>query len=325
MNLKDNDFTRLPSRLSEWSCLPLLLQGHEAIPLDYTLGEGGWLLYGKNLDKAALVHYQGLLDMPLVVQGAWHVADYQVVQFAGQYSVSAADIADKLGWDTAALSALPSLRSPGLLVMDMDSTAIQIECIDEIATLAGTGPQVAEVTERAMRGELDFAQSLRQRVATLQGADSQILDQVLADLPLMPGLTALVQQLQTCGWQVAIASGGFTYFAEHLQRLLGLCHVEANVLGICDNLLTGDVEGEIVDAERKAVVLRQLADQYQIPLTNTVGIGDGANDLKMLHAAGLGIAFHAKPTVQAQAQVVIRHADLLGVLCILSASIGRSL
>ncbi|MGL5007070.1 MAG: phosphoserine phosphatase [Plesiomonas sp.] len=323
--MKDYDFTQLPSCLSEWSCFPLLLQGHESVSCDYTLGEGEWLLYGKNLDKSVLAAYLLQLNRPVVIQKAWHVEEYQIVQFAGQYLAHAAQLADQFKLDTARLHMLPSLHTPGLLVMDMDSTAIQIECIDEIATLAGTGPQVAEVTERAMRGELDFAQSLRQRVATLRGAPHQILEHVLADLPLMPGLTALVQQLQNCGWQVAIASGGFTYFAEHLQRQLGLCHVEANVLGISDNLLTGEVEGRIVDAERKATVLCELAERYQIPLTNTVGIGDGANDLKMLHAAGLGIAFHAKPTVQAQAQVVIRHADLLGVLCILSASIGHSL
>lgn len=206
------------------------------------------------------------------------------------------------------------LSEPGLLVMDMDSTAIQIECIDEIAKLAGVGQQVAAVTARAMNGELDFAMSLRERVAALKGAKSSILAQVLADLPLMPGLTSLVDTLLARNWRVVIASGGFTYFTNALQQQLKLSATFANELAIVDGVLTGEVMGDIVDAKRKAQVVTQQAETYQIPASQTVAIGDGANDLPMLAVAALGVAFHAKPVVQAQAKVAIRHGSLLQLL-----------
>ena len=209
------------------------------------------------------------------------------------------------------------LSEPGVLVMDMDSTAITIECIDEIAKLAGTGEQVAAVTAAAMRGELDFAESLRQRVATLAGAPESVLAQVLAQLPLMPGLAELVDTLQQRQWSVAIASGGFTYFTKALQQQLGLTATFANELEINQGVLTGQVVGAIVDANTKATVVGRLAAQRQIPRSQTVAIGDGANDLPMLAEAGLGVAFHAKPLVQAKASHAIRQGSLLQLLYLL--------
>lgn len=213
------------------------------------------------------------------------------------------------------------LNQPGLLVMDMDSTAIQIECIDEIAMLAGVGEQVAAVTARAMNGELDFAQSLRQRVAALAGAPESVLADVLQELPLMPGLTTLVSHLQARQWQVVIASGGFTYFTDALKQRLGLTATYANVLEIADGKLTGKVLGAIVDAKRKAEVVAEVAAEYQIPHTQTVAIGDGANDLPMLAKAALGVAFHAKPKVQAQAKAAIRQGSLLQLLYLLDPAL----
>jgi phosphoserine phosphatase len=210
-----------------------------------------------------------------------------------------------------------TLAQPGLLVMDMDSTAITIECIDEIAELAGVGAQVAAVTARAMNGELDFAASLIQRVATLKGAPQSVLEQVASALPLMPGLTSLVSWLQQQGWKVAIASGGFTYFTELLQQRLGLCATFANVLEIDGGILTGRVVGDIVDASTKARVVHQLAEQFGITVGQTVAIGDGANDLPMLHTAALGVAFHAKPKVQAAVSARINHGSLLQLLYLL--------
>jgi phosphoserine phosphatase len=209
------------------------------------------------------------------------------------------------------------LQQPGVLVMDMDSTAIQIECIDEIAKLAGVGEQVAAVTARAMNGELDFAQSLRQRVATLKDAPETILKQVLDAVPLMPGLEALVTFLQQHQWQVVIASGGFTYFTEALKQRLQLTATFANQLEIIDGKLTGQVLGAVVDAQTKADVVQQIASQYNIPSSQTVAIGDGANDLPMLAVAALGVAFHAKPKVQAQAKAAIRQGSLLQLLYLL--------
>lgn len=211
----------------------------------------------------------------------------------------------------------PTLSQPGLLVMDMDSTAIQIECIDEIAALAGVGEQVASVTARAMNGELDFAQSLTERVATLKDAPQQILQQVLDKLPLMPGLTELVAHLKAQQWQVAIASGGFTFFTDALKQQLGLTATFANVLEISNGRLTGKVLGDIVDANTKARVVGQLRSEFNLAPSQTVAIGDGANDIPMLNAAALGVAFHAKPKVQAQAKAAIRQGSLLQLLYLL--------
>lgn len=245
-----------------------------------------------------------------------------MIRLAGSLTPRATRLAHEAGLDVAPLGKIPHLRTPGLLVMDMDSTAIQIECIDEIAKLAGTGELVSEVTERAMRGELDFTASLRQRVATLKDADASILLQVRDALPLMPGPRSWCS-LETLGWKVAIASGGFTFFAEYLRDKLHLDAVFANELEIRDGKLTGNVLGDIVDAKYKANTLRKLAEKYEIPTAQTVAIGDGANDLPMIKAAGLGIAYHAKPKVNEQAEVTIRHADLMGVFCILSGSMNQ--
>ncbi|HKS32489.1 MAG TPA: phosphoserine phosphatase [Enterobacteriaceae bacterium] len=313
----------LPDDVSQWPGLPLSLSGDEVMPLDYHAGRSGWLLYGRQLDKSRLTQYQRKLGAAMVIVSAWDVDDYQVLRLAGSLTPRATRLAHDAGLDVVPLGKIPHLRSPGLLVMDMDSTAIQIECIDEIAKLAGTGEMVAEVTERAMRGELDFTASLRQRVGTLKGADANILQQVREKLPLMPGLTQLVLKLESLGWKVAIASGGFTFFADYLRDKLHLTAAVANQLEIMDGKLTGEVIGDIVDAQYKVNTLKKLAEQHEIPHAQTVAIGDGANDLPMIKAAGLGIAFHAKPKVNEKSEVTIRHADLMGVFCILSGSLNK--
>ncbi len=221
--------------------------------------------------------------------------------------------------DGAHVAELPSLSEPGLIVMDMDSTAIQIECIDEIARLAGVGEQVSAVTAAAMQGKLEFADSLRNRVALLKDAPVTILDTVAANMPLMPGLTLLVDGAKAANWKVAIASGGFTRFAGKLQQDLGLDHIEANNLETEGERLTGRVLGRIVDGRVKAETLQQLRERFAIPVAQCVAIGDGANDLPMLKLAGLGVAIHAKPIVREQAQVAIRQLDLDAVLCLLQA------
>jgi phosphoserine phosphatase len=214
------------------------------------------------------------------------------------------------GIEAALLTQVPTLSEPGLLVMDMDSTTIEIECIDEIAKLAGVGAEVAEVTERAMQGELDFAQSLHQRVATLADSPDSILSDVAKNIPLMAGLENLITELKKHHWRIAIASGGFTYFADHLKDKLKLDAAFANTLEIIDGKLTGKVLGDVVDAQVKADSLAILSKEYQIPKNQTVAMGDGANDLVMMAAASFGVAFHAKPIVLEQADSTINQQGL---------------
>lgn len=315
-------YNDLPMEVEHWPALPLSLSGDEVMPLDYRAGHTGWLLYGRNLNKTLLSQFQRRLFIPLVVVASWRVDDYRVIRLAGMLPKRAKKIADEFKLDIAQLGhSLPQLMQPGLLVMDMDSTAIQIECIDEIAKLAGVGEQVSAITERAMRGEIDFTTSLRRRVATLKGQDAGILNLVLDKMPLMSGLESLVKRLQDLGWYIAIASGGFTYFANELRDRLNLIDVVANHLEIKNGKLTGKVTGTIVDAKYKARTLISLAEKLEIPNSQTVAVGDGANDLKMLQAASVGIAYHAKPKVFAKAKHAIRYADLMGIFCILSVSL----
>ena len=283
--------------------------------------KAGWIVFGHYLSPQQfddLDVYTG--DVTAIVD-AWKVGQYEVALMAGELTPQHEAILQTLELDYSQLKDIPDLTKPGLIVMDMDSTAIQIECIDEIAKLAGVGEEVSEITERAMQGELDFEQSLRQRVSKLEGADESILSQVRQSLPLMPDLGELVITLQKFGWKTAIASGGFTYFSDHLKQMLNLDHAESNQLEIINGKLTGNVLGDVVSAQTKAEILVQLAEQYQVEVHNTIAVGDGANDLVMMDAAGLGVAYHAKPKVEQQAQSAVRYVGLGGVLCILSAQL----
>ena len=279
-----------------------------------------FVLYSDKLNFTTLQSFQQKCGENFLCFATWNVLHNTVVLLKGNWKAEWIGIAHELALDIAPLNFHASLKQAGLLVMDMDSTAIQIECIDEIAKLAGTGDMVSAITERAMRGELDFSQSLRQRVATLKDAPEGILQEVKQHLPLMPGLVETVKELKNHGWKVAIASGGFTYFAEVLQQKLGLDFIAANQFEIIDGKLTGNVQGAIVDAQYKAQTLQQLAQQFNIATENTVAIGDGANDLAMMQVADVGVAYHAKPKVQQLAQVIVNFTDLTALLCILSAN-----
>lgn len=214
---------------------------------------------------------------------------------------------------------LPLLKQRGLLVMDMDSTAIQIECIDELAVLAGVGDEVAAVTASAMRGELDFEQSLRLRVSKLANADAAIIDTLCKNLPLMPGLTASLAELQINQWKVVVASGGFMPFVNHLMHQLKLDAAFANELVIEDGKLTGYVSGDVVDAQYKATVIGKCAQKWQIETGQIVAIGDGANDIPMIQAADLGIAFHGKPKLINAANLAVNKLDLRALVFCLQA------
>ncbi|MFC3031927.1 phosphoserine phosphatase SerB [Pseudoalteromonas fenneropenaei] len=212
----------------------------------------------------------------------------------------------------------PTILQPGLLVMDMDSTAITIECIDEIARLANVYDEVAAVTKAAMAGQLAFSESLYQRVAKLKGIELSLLDTIRFDLPLMPGITELCARLKQHGWRLAIASGGFTLFAEQLREVLQLDDVVANELEFDGSELSGRVLGAVVDAEKKRETLAALRTKYAIPNGQTVAMGDGANDLLMMAEAALGVAVHGKEKVVTEADAAICHGSLTQLLYLLS-------
>ena len=279
-----------------------------------------FILYGIKLDMTKLEKFQQKCGQNFHIFDVWMVEQNIVVLLKGQWFANFLNFAHDVEVDIAKLDFSPKLSQAGLLVMDMDSTAIQIECIDEIAKLAGVGELVSAITESAMRGELDFEQSLRRRVGTLKGAPESILQQVRENLPLMPGLVETIQTLQKYGWKTAIASGGFTYFADYLKALLQLDFAASNQFDIEDGKLTGLVKGDVVDAQYKAKTLQHLLGEYGIDSQHSIAIGDGANDLAMMNVAGLGVAFHAKPKVQQQAQIVVNFADLTALLCLLSAN-----
>jgi phosphoserine phosphatase len=206
-------------------------------------------------------------------------------------------------------------RMRRLICFDMDSTLIQTECIDELAERAGVGAEVRAITESAMRGEIDFKESFTRRVALLKGLDASVMQEIADKMPITEGVDRLISVLKTCGYKIAILSGGFTFFGEYLQKRYGIDYVYANELEIDDNgKLTGNFIGEIVDGRRKADLLKLIAQMEKVNMAQTIAVGDGANDLPMLSEAGLGIAFHAKPRVVANARQAINTIGIDGVL-----------
>lgn len=211
-------------------------------------------------------------------------------------------------------------RNRRLVAFDMDSTLIQVEVIDELAKRAGVGKQVSAITERAMRGEIEFKESLTQRVALLKGLPESALAEVAATLKLTDGTERLISTLKKLGYKTAILSGGFTYFGRALQRRLGFDYVFSNDLEIEDGILTGNLASDIVDGERKAALLASIAQHEGFSLEQTIAVGDGANDLPMLSIAGLGIAFRAKPIVKESAKQSLNTHGLDGILYLMGLS-----
>jgi phosphoserine phosphatase len=208
-------------------------------------------------------------------------------------------------------------RNRRLVAFDMDSTLIEAEVIDELAAAAGVGEQVAEITERAMRGEIDFTESFHERVALLKGLNGDVLQEIAERLPVTEGAERLIRNLKSLGYTTVILSGGFNYFGNYLKDKLGIDYVFANELDMEDGVVTGKVTGTVVDGNRKAQLLREIAEKEGIRLEQTIAVGDGANDLPMLSIAGLGIAFRAKPLVQESAKQSISTLGLDGVLYLL--------
>ena len=222
--------------------------------------------------------------------------------------------AQELGIDIAFQRESIFRRNRRLFAFDMDSTLIQGEVIDELAKMAGVGDRVAGITESAMRGEIEFQESFRRRVALLKGLPEERVLELIGRIPLAEGAEQLIRTLKVLGYKTAILSGGFTFFARHLEERFGVDYVHANTLEITDRLVTGEVSGAIVDGAAKADLLRQIAARERISLEQVVAVGDGANDLPMLNLAGMGIAFRAKPLVRKSADHSLTHLGLDGLL-----------
>jgi phosphoserine phosphatase len=275
------------------------------------------VVQGPAISMAHLTHIHGLVGgYTQFAQVAEH-AYYLPVAEDEYLEVKAFCASEQI--DCALVADAHRLQKFGLCVMDMDSTLISIECIDEIADMMNIKPQVAEITEAAMRGELDFSASLRKRVALLKGLPEQALQQVIAErLRFNPGVQHWIATCKQHGIKTMVVSGGFTVFANHVQQALGLDYAVSNTLEIADGKLTGQVLGEIVDAQRKADELIRLRDQLGLNATQTIAIGDGANDLKMMSVAEVGVAYHAKPVVQQQARYALNIVGLDGVANLLT-------
>lgn len=224
------------------------------------------------------------------------------------------DLASKLQMDFSFQEDNMYRRMRRLICFDMDSTLIETEVIDELAKYHGVGEKVKEITERAMRGEIDFNESFSERVALLKGLDASVMPSIAQNLPITEGVDRLMHVLKKTGYKIAILSGGFTYFAEYLQHKYNIDYVYANELEIENGKLTGRYLGEIVDGKRKAELLKLIAQVEKVDIAQTIAVGDGANDLLMLGVAGLGIAFHAKPKVVANADQSINTIGIDGVL-----------
>jgi phosphoserine phosphatase len=275
------------------------------------------VVQGSTITFSHLAHIHQLcatsVQFTQIAQNAYYLANQvtpleSVMLFCSEQKIDCAYVQD-----------IHLLKNYGLCVMDMDSTLISIECIDEIADMVGIKPQIAEITERAMLGELDFAQSLRERVALLKGLKESDLKRVLNErLQLNPGAVEWIAACKANNITTLLVSGGFTFFAERVKAMLNLDFAVSNTLEIIDGKLTGKVLGDIVDAQTKADELVKLRDQLGLSSAQTIAIGDGANDLKMMSVAGIGIAYHAKPVVQTQATYALNFIGLDGVSYLLS-------
>jgi phosphoserine phosphatase len=276
------------------------------------------VVQGQAITMAHLTHIHRLVGGSAQFTQIGEYAYYLPLQHDKIDEVQAFCMEQKI--DVALVPDVQRLNKFGMCIMDMDSTLIAIECIDEIADMMNLKPQISAITEAAMRGELDFAASLTKRVALLKGLHENALQRVIDErLKLNPGVLSWIEACKSNNIKTMVVSGGFTYFANHVKELLGLDYAISNTLEIVDGKLTGHILGDIVDAERKAQELIKLRDQLGLNAEQTIAIGDGANDLKMMAAAGVGIAYHAKPVVQAQATYALNHVGLDGAIYLLTA------
>lgn len=270
------------------------------------------VIQSPRLDNRELQELANLAGASNIQQPSPDVARLEAADPASRDAISAC--CQTLGYDFAFVDGSLKLADFGLLVSDMDSTLITIECIDEIADMQGIKPQVAAITERSMRGELDFSASLRERVSLLAGLPESALEKVYQErLQLSPGAEQLLARCKENGIRFMLVSGGFTFFTERLKQQLGLDYAYANQLEVMDGKLTGRVVGDIVDAAAKQRLLIEKRSELGLRADQVIAMGDGANDLLMLGEAGVGVAYRAKPVVQAKADVAINIVGLDGV------------
>jgi phosphoserine phosphatase len=277
------------------------------------------ILQGPTADAALLAQIAQLAKPQATTAIHAHALRCDGFEFTPELKASVEAAAEAAGVDATFIDAERNLADFKLVAMDMDSTLITIECIDEIADMQGLKPQVSAITEAAMRGELDFAESLKRRVALLEGLPVEALGRVYEErLRISLGGEAMLEAVKAAGLKTLLVSGGFTFFTERLQTRLGLDYVHANVLEAEGGVLTGRVVGGIVDAEEKKRTVQRVCDELGIDTRQAIVMGDGANDLKMMGIAGLSLAFRAKPVVRAQADVALNFTGLDGLLAILS-------
>ncbi|MFY9865181.1 MAG: phosphoserine phosphatase SerB [Trebonia sp.] len=290
--------------------LHVTVLGHPLQPDAVAAVAGRIAASGANIDRITRLASDPVTCIELDVSGAE----------PGPLRAALAQVAADSGVDVAVQRGGLHRRAMRLIVMDVDSTLIQEEVIDLLAARAGCADEVAKITESAMRGELDFAASLRERTALLAGLDASVLDAVRASLRLTPGARTLIRTLKRLGYKCGIVSGGFTAVIEPLADSLGIDYVAANTLEVADGKLTGRVLDPVIDREGKTEALRRFARTAGVPLSQTVAVGDGANDLGMIAAAGLGIAFNAKPMVRDAADTALSVPYLDTVLYLLGIS-----
>lgn len=278
------------------------------------------VIYKQNLNIDMISRLSGRPPLGANFQGSKACVEFSVrgtPKDAEGMKSSFLDISKNIGADIGFQIDNIYRRNRRLVCFDMDSTLIQAEVIDELAKLAGVGDEVAEITEQTMRGELNFKESFIKRISLLKGLDEKYLKQVAEQMPLTEGSENLMRTLKKYGYKTAILSGGFTYFGKYLQNLLEIDYMFANELEIVNGKLTGNHLGEIVDGNKKAELLKQIAFKEDISLEQVIAVGDGSNDLSMLQLAGLGIAFHAKPKVKESAKNAISNLGLDGILYLL--------